>query len=183
MNLDRIRRLRDHLPWNPDEDEETEPMGFLRAAAAQLLVATGAEATLEQSARFRRSARLGLAEPSVPKSLVWAPALIGPLAGLAHLEHTRRPSEKTAAAVRILDLAAIAAGGALFLFDLAVSEGKAPSRLGALAFASAGLVGVSIERQEKDLRRTERELRRRADIVERLVPRRKPKLDRVVVHV
>ena len=44
------------------------------------------------------------------------------------------------------------------------------------------LLGLVIDRQEREIARTEERLRRRARVVERIVPARKPKLDRIVVN-
>lgn len=148
------------------------PLVRLRAALAELFLATGAGATLEHMGDD--DGRLS--------SLAIAPALIGPVAALAHLEHSRRQSENTANAVRLLDAAAVAFGTGLFLVDLFSGDRETP-RFAPLAFASAGMLGISLERREEEVLDQERHLRQRAAVVERLVPRRKPKLDRIVVHV
>ncbi|MEX2582554.1 MAG: hypothetical protein WD766_04745 [Gemmatimonadota bacterium] len=180
--IDRIRQLGERLHLE-SPSSEPEPFALLRAAAAQLLMATGAGATLERAGHSRPPERPAGRRPDVAAPLAWAPLLIGSLAALAHLEHVRSPSERTAGAVRVLDAATVTVGAALFLADLSRSDGGAAMRLGPLAFASAGLLGVTLERQETATHDSERELRRRAHVVERLVPRRKTRLDRVVVHV
>jgi len=182
MKLDRVRSLRETLPWKSDHTSAAEPLAGLRAAAAQLMLATAATATLEHTSSADDHQGSASARSS-NSPLAWAPALIGPLAALAHLEHTRRPSRRTATALRLLGSASVAVGGVLFALDLAHDSDHRPKRLGSLAFASAGLLAVLLEREERGLDETERELRRRADIVERLVPKRKARLDRVVVHV
>ena len=149
----------------------------LRAATAQLLCATGVAATLGPVNGDEHT------HHSVPRPLAWAPLLVGPMAAAAQIQHARKPREQTANAVRLLDGAVIALGGALFLADLIGSRRFGGRGVGALAFASVGLLGVLLERHEEDVNRAERQLSRRADVVERLVPKRRPKLDRIVVHV
>ncbi|MQA92752.1 MAG: hypothetical protein GEU90_21445 [Gemmatimonas sp.] len=183
MKLNRVRGLGDSMAWKSDPEAVSEPMIFLRAAAAQLLLATGAETTLAHTTAPRHLTRQTPDRHPLPTPLAWAPALIGTLAALAHVEQIRRPSERTTAALRILDAATVATGCVLLAYDLFATDGKPPSPLGSLAFASAGFIGATIERQERELRRAQLELRRRADVVERLIPRRKAKLDRVVIHV
>jgi hypothetical protein len=151
---------------------------LLHAAAAQLLVATGAGAVLEHLTPNGRP------QPEhLPTSLVWAPALIGSLAATARFEHNRHPSDRTAAAIAILDASTVAAGAALFLADLLAGPDRPPRRLAPLAFASAGIVGLCLLRLEREILDTERRLRLRAGVLDRLLPRRRPRLDHVVIHV
>lgn len=171
-------RLGDRLRREP---EPASPLPYLRAAAAQLLLATGAGATLEHVSGAP-SARFGRTDNGVPGALAWAPALIGPLAAVAHLQHARQPDLESGRAVRLLNAASLTVGSALFVYDLLAGD-RPRARLAPLAFASAGLLGITLDRQELETRNRETELRRRAKVVERLVPRRRPRLDRVVVHV
>lgn len=152
----------------------------LRAAIAQLLCATGAAAAL---AGVELTADRDGEPDSMPRPLAWAPLVVGPIAAAAQLQYTRESHVAPANAVRVLDGAVIALGGALFIADLVTSRKMGARGVGALAFASVGLLGYLLERHEEQAASAERKLRRRADVVERLVPRRRPKLDRVVVHV
>ncbi|HUE95213.1 MAG TPA: hypothetical protein VMN39_01050 [Longimicrobiaceae bacterium] len=174
--IDQVRKLAERLERD-GEPREPEParLAPLWLAASQLLLATGAGATLEQISSQRSG--------HPPTGLAWAPLLVAPLAAAAHLQHARQPTNHSELAVRFLTGASIGFGAALFAFDSIVNRNHPPRRIGPLAFASAGLLGLLLEREERAIEETERELARRARIVERLVPRRKAKLDRVVVHV
>jgi hypothetical protein len=177
--IEEARRLARRGDRQSIEESTTANLPYVRAAVAQLFLATGAGATFEHVVGARSSAS---GEGGVPKPLAWAPALLAPLAAAAHLEHARRPGEQTSRAVRFLDIATLAVGSGLFIYDL-VANRNSPARLAPLAFASAGILGITLEHQETETRRAEAALRRRARVIERLVPRRRPKLDRVVVHV
>jgi hypothetical protein len=155
----------------------------VRAAVAHLFLATGAVAGLERMQRSAKPEHL-VGHHSVPRPLTWAPLVIGPLAAAAQLEHARNPGNQTATAVRLLNGASIVIGGSLLLHDLwRRAEHSGTPYLGAAAFASAGLLGFALEAHVREMQRSERDLRRRARLVERLVPRRRGKVDRIVVHV
>lgn len=178
--IERFRQVTQHLGHDLEADESASThLTPLWVVAAQLLLATGAGATLEQLA----SNADGFGDARAPKGLVWAPLLVAPLAAAANLEHARHPSDRSETAVRFLTGASIGLGAALFAFDTIVNHDRPPRRIGPLAFASAGLLGFVLDREEREIDRTERALERRARVVERFVPRRKPKLDRIVVHV
>lgn len=162
---------------DPDAVEGASLMP-LRTAAAQLLMTAGMGAAMEFVGRDEYGR-----EAPLPPALGLAPALIAPLAAVAQLERARRPGVRTAAAATLLGSAAIAAGGALVLGDLITSRGRGVRRIAPLAFASAGVLTLCLERQEREIRQVEHTLRRRADVVERLVPARRAKVDRIVVHV
>lgn len=178
--IHRIRSLGMGVGENGKAVARNGTLAPLRAAAAQLLMATGAGATLEQ---VSHTEELGPARSQVPAALAWAPLLVGPLAAAANIEHARRPTEQTSSAVRFLTLATIGLGGCVYLADALRSRERPPTRLAPLAFASVGLLSLLIDRQEEEIARKEKSLRRRARVVERLVPRRRGRLDRIVVHV
>jgi hypothetical protein len=154
----------------------------LRGATAQLLLATGAGAALEHTLN-PDPAPADQRWRNIPTPLTWAPALLGSLAAAAQIRHARQPSEDTATALDILNASSIAVGGALFVLDLLSSRPESRRRMAPIAFASAGLLGLVISRQEREIRSVEESLRRRADVVERLVPRRRAKVEKIVVHV
>ena len=52
-----------------------------------------------------------------------------------------------------------------------------------LTFGATACLGLLLEREEESERDERARLRRRARVVERLVPRRRSRLDRIVVHV
>lgn len=191
-----LRTLRSRIPVLSDADEEPDPpeptFGSLRALAAQLLLVTGVGATLDALAHARREQvrvdqrpldYLARPTPRATYAAVWGPSLIAPLAATAHLTHLARPSDSTTRATRLLDAAVIGMGVATLARDLLVRRGSPRPSLSPLALASAGLLGLAIDRQERAAQEERRRLERRASVVERLVPRRRPKLDRVVVHV
>jgi len=150
-------------------------MNPLRVAAAQLLIATSLAAGSHRELADRNRRRGGsLAD--------FAPLLVGPLAAVVQLEHVRRPRSGTADAARLVNGAVIALGGALFAMDW-VRRGPRHVGVGPLSFASAGILAHLLTRQEKASGRLEAELRKRAAVVERLVPRRKGKVDRLVIHI
>src|SRR5690606_38339287 len=98
--------------------------------------------------------------------LAWAPALLGPLAAAAQIAHGRHPTEESAAALRILNGAAIGLGSTLLLLEI-LTDHAAPRRLAPLALVAAGLLGHTLDLHERRLEESERQLRRRADLVER----------------
>lgn len=51
------------------------------------------------------------------------------------------------------------------------------------ALAAAGALGLLLKRQERAAAREQERLARRAAIVERLVPKRRARVDRIVIHV
>lgn len=197
-----IERLRELAPWGePEEDEEQdeqdeqeERIPALRILAAQLLLATGAGVAMQ---RMHGSGDdlIGLDEemefsretPLAGKRLaVWAPLVLAPLAAAAQLTHALRPSEGTRTATRVLNAAVVGVGAAELVDSLLSSRSGEQPSAAPWVFGSVGVLGWLLDRQEDEMReeREEREaLERRAAIVERFVPRRRTKLDRIVVHV
>lgn len=175
---ERLNQITEKLVGSENDSTPATRLTTLRAAAAELLIAGAVEAAYERL----RSGKNQNSESGVPIPLSWAPLLIAPLAAWAHVEHARDPGERTALALQLLNSATVAVGGALLLYELADSD-HSPRRLGPLSLASAGLLGFALDRQEQEVQRNEDDLRRRARVVERLVPRRKTRFDRVVVHV
>lgn len=110
--------------------------------------------------------------------------MLGAAAAVAHAVQAFSPSERTRLASRTFDLAVVGVG-LLGLADTlagARRDGHLPSA-GPVALASAGLLGILIDRSEIRHQAERERLERRAQVVERFVPRRKPRLDRIVVHV
>lgn len=180
--LDGVKKLRERLSEDTSERDSASSLPYLRAAAAQLLIATGAGASIEHAAARQELPDTIRPGRKLPAALVWAPALLGSVTAVAHLEHAREPTPQTSRAVMLLNVSSLVAGGALFAVDL-ITGRRPHARLAPLAFASAAILGITLDRQERATREAEETLRRRAAIVERLVPRRKTRLDRVVVHV
>lgn len=178
--IETVQRLATRIHDDGEADDgESARLAPLWLAAAQLMLATGVGATLEQLAAGRGAD----GDSPAPSGLVWAPVLVAPLVAAAHLEHARNPSDRSQTAVRFLTGTAAGLGTILFIADAALNRDHAPRRIGPLAFASAGILGLLLQRQEREIDREEEALEKRAKVVERLVPRRRAKLDRIVVHV
>jgi len=165
---------------SPSSDEAPSPsssamMNPLRVAAAQLLIATSLAAGSHREPADRERGR----GDSIAD---FAPLLVGPLAAVVQLEHVRRPRSGTTNAARLMNGAVIALGSALFMMDW-VRRGPRHGGVGPLSFASAGILAHLLTRHEEASGRLEADLRKRAAVVERLVPRRKAKVDRIVIHV
>lgn len=163
--------------------------------AAGLFLATGAEAL---------AGRRVITQADGPVRQPWdalgmAPLVVAPLAGAAHAVLAARPEPRVRTATRVLDGMAVgAAVAAVAAGAYAIATGSQDPRryrrarntrmslLGAiapLAFGATGILGLLLEREEREEVAARRRLARRASLMERLVPRRKPKLDRIVVHI
>jgi hypothetical protein len=171
-----------------DEEISLENLDSLRLLAAELLLVTGIGATLDVLSRSRSSQRDRIPGRAslgdAPLAAVWGPALVAPFAAASHLRQATGPSPRAARASRFLDTALIGLGVAEFASSLTgfQLQKRTPS-LVPLALASAGLLGLVVARREREVERDIHALERRAEIVERLVPRRRSRLDRIVVHV
>lgn len=186
-----LEQLRKQLPTRGDaRPHANKEEGFrtLRMVAAELLLVTGIGATVDVLTRSTepQPARIpgGSSTERAPLAAVWGPTLIAPLAAAAHVRMASEPSPNAARASRFLDAAVVALG----LAELVASFTRFPSRrrtpsLAPLALASAGMLGLVVSREERVAARERRQLERRAAVLERLVPRRRPKLERVVLHV
>lgn len=187
-------RARDILPehWlfgDLPEDDAALTFAGLHCIAAGLFLAAGAGATLG-----RRQARRATDE-----TLRLAPLLAAPLAGAAHVVRAVHAGQATRTLARGLDgaVVGIAAGAAVWSALRALrpepSRWPRPKRrrpLAALAEAAAplafgvtGILGLVLDREEQEEQAVRRRLARRADVVERLVPARRPRLDHIVLHV
>jgi len=163
----------------PKSTGDPPPFAPLRVVAAQMLVTSGIGSTVERLATPPPSSG---PDPLPTRLLGFIPALLGPLGAAAHLAEVHSPSHGGRTALRILNTSAIALGSALVIHDL-LAESRPPSRLSPLALAVGGLLGLLIDHQEAEVERAEAELRLRASVVGRLVPRRRGRVDRIVVHV
>lgn len=198
-----IKRLREMglLPTSDEPEEEGEEEGAddarfhaLRLLTAELFLAAGVNATLQYVRGRTDLARTeydatefdgGDSAGHRPSRIAgWAPALLAPLAGIAQLVHTFRPSDASRNATRVLNGAALALGVAGLAESIRAStRGEAQFSLAPLLLGYVGVLAFFVERQEAQVAEEREELEHRARIVERLVPRRRPKLDRIVVHV
>ena len=164
-----------------DEPEELVPgvFGELHLVAAQLLLAAGVSATLQHLG--------GRSESDVhdrSASERWAPALVGTFAAAAHALHARQPSASTEAATRIANGAVLGTGIAETLDSLyTAAQGRTPLSTSGLILGTAGVFGFLLSRRERETVEETEALERRARLTERWVPRRRQKLERIVVHV
>ncbi|CAN5732324.1 hypothetical protein BH23GEM3_BH23GEM3_18380 [soil metagenome] len=187
------------LPSAADDVEENASPGThfttLRLYAAEMFFAAGANAALHYfRERARQTDAEGADEPSAadlpvsrrgpPAVAAWAPALLAPVAGAAQVMQALRPSESTHLATRVLNGAVVGlsvAGVADSIYGATKREERLS--LAPLLLGYAGVLGFLLDRQEGAVAESKQDLARRARIVERLVPRRKPKIERIVVHV
>ena len=191
--LDRLREFTDRVRGEDEEEDNETSAEFkgLRVLAAHMLLLASVDITLDSVRRVR--ARGGPPYPhgspgpergAASTVLGWLPALLAPLAAAAHVTHAVRPSASSATATRVLNAAAVGAGAAGLVDSFLASRRthSLPS-LSPLALASAGVLGLILEREERDALEERRRLERRAELMDRFVPRRRARVDRIVVHV
>ena len=191
--LDRLREFTDRTRGEDQEEDNQPAADFkgLRVLTAHLLLLASVDITLDSVRRAR--ARGGPPYPhgspgpergAISAAVGWLPALLAPLAAAAHVAHAVRPSAPSATATRVLNAAAVGAGAA-GLVDSFVAGRRNHSipSLSPLALASAGVLGLILEREERDAQEARRRLERRAELMDRFVPRRRGRVDRIVVHV
>jgi hypothetical protein len=184
-----IERTRDALVDPHDDETEYDEYAFpaLHWMTAAVFIAAGIESAFGQ----RRGNDLD--------GVRWAPLLAAPLAGAAHAARALQPTRATRIAAQFLNGVAIGVGIAGFASSTwAVVEDErlradfGPRRkpiskrlpsLAPLAFGAAGMLGILLDREEREDARAHQALERRARVVERLVPKRRPRLDRIVLHI
>jgi hypothetical protein len=155
---------------------------------AGIFIAAGAEAAF------------GRRRGEAPDAVRWAPLVVGPLAGAAHVARAVLPGALTRIAAQVLNGVALGVGviGAASSTWAVVEEGsrewrwtgprrkplakRVPS-LAPLTFGAAGALGMLLDRQERLDSVEHARLERRARIVERLVPKPRRRVERIVVHV
>jgi hypothetical protein len=191
-----IQRLRSSLfarEADPeDEPEETTPVFTnLRLFSANLLLSSGANATLYYLRSRNRRTAYAAGGPGAATAKSWSASLaamvpfaLGAAASTAQARHAVDPSPGRHTASTLLTGAVVGLGlaGAA---DAAMSaaRGEKQFSLAPLLFGYAGLLGFLLDRQESVVAEEEEQLERRARIVERFVPKRKTRVDRIVVHV
>lgn len=190
-------KVRDAAQLDGVDADAADRSGFspLHWMAAGLFLATGAEAVA--SRRFA-------SEVDGPRRSGWkvlglAPLVAAPLAGAAHALEAARPGRRAGRAARVLDgvvvgvAAAAAAAGVYGALTArrdprwyrrgrgrrnAVLDAVAP-----LAVGATGVLGLVLEREAREEAERRRRLEQRARLLDRLIPRRRAKIDRIVVHV
>jgi hypothetical protein len=194
----RIRtKVRDAVPNDGAVADAADRSAFspLHWMAAGLFLATGAEAVASR----RLASEMGGPRRSPWRVLGLAPLVVAPLAGVAHVLEAAWPERGPARAVKVLDgvavgvaVAATAAGvyGALAGRRdprwYRRGRGRRTSILDAvapLAVGATGVLGLLLEREAREAAELRRRLEKRARLLDRLIPRRRAKIDRIVVHV
>jgi hypothetical protein len=168
--------------FDHDDDQDEFTMSGLHWMAAGLFVAAGAEAAVGERRGDHRA----------PDAIRWAPTIAAPLAGAAHAARALWPSPATRALARVADGVAIGVGAAGLANSILAAQsdeshtrgwtGRVPG-LAPLAFAAIGILGLILQEEEEAAAEQLDALERRADIVERFVPKRRARVDRIVVHV
>lgn len=183
---DPIERLRERARavWSGQQDEGPRPPAPTRTvefAAAEMLMLAGLAAA---AALIRRSTDDHGAPDATPfRPLTAGAAIFGFGAAAGHALHAWSGEPRAGTASRLFDVAAVAAG----LLG-AAEEGRrgrptGPAALAGLTLASAGVLGMLVDAAGRSAAADRERLERRASVVERLVPRRRTRLDRIVVHV
>jgi hypothetical protein len=198
--MDRLRNL-GILSRDSEETDESSGSGAafsaLRLFSAEMSFLTGVNTTLHYlRARSPRSEadRVELrewdstqhpdAEHQLPLAAVWAPLLVGSFAGAVQAAQAFRPADETHLLARVLNGIVLGLGAAGMAGSIAAAaRGEQRLSLAPLMFGYTGLLGFLVDRQERMVAEEEAQLERRASIVERLVPRRRTRLEKVVVHV
>lgn len=194
---DPISVLRERLPQAGRPHRAGLPRSALQTPdavqilTAKLLLFTGIGTALEAWDHRSRGSRVSGSEgdeydgpAGAVRPAAWAPAVLGAVAAVAHAVHGFAPSERTRLATRTLDVAVVA-GGLLGLAETlaAARRDRELPDVGAVSLACAGLLGILIDRTDSRNEAERERLERRARVVDRLVPRRRARLDRIVVHV
>ena len=171
-----------------DDREDESAFGGLHWLTAGLFVAAGAEAA------FGR--RRGDYRPE--DAVRWAPLIAAPIAGAAHIAQALWPGSTTRAVTQVVNIVAIGVGAAGLansvyaavtdepVEDLNHSWVKNVPSLAPLAFAAIGILGFVLQDQEEEVEAERAELLRRSrriSMTERLLPRRRTRVDRIVVHI
>ncbi len=200
-----IDRLRDALRARDARAAEEEAEGAfatLHWMTAALFLAAGVEAALRAQAQGApgapgpRSTRAALASlaTALRDPTLLAPLLTAPLAAGAHATRALSDTRRARVGARVLDVVAAAvavAGVARSAYNAlargrGLPEGMGRSRLAdvvPLTLGATAALGLILQREEERERQELDRLRHRASIVERLVPRRRAHLDRIVLHI
>jgi len=187
--LERLRRLRNHEFEHEEADERAEfapVFTALRLFSAELLVSSGMNATLQylRDRRGRPGAGDVVERDVVGAAAAWIPAVLGAAASTAQARLALDPESGRTSAVTLLNGAVVGLGFAAAAdAALAAARGERRFTFGTLLFGYSGILGFLLDRQETRVAEAETALDRRARIVERWVPRRRTKVDKIIVHV
>jgi hypothetical protein len=198
ISKETVSRIRESLPGGVKRQaaaQDSHAHSPLHWMATGLFLTTGVEAL----AGRRVAAQVDGHRRQPWDALGMAPLVIAPLAGIAHAAVATRPAPRVRRMARVLDgLAISAAAAAVAAGAYAAAERSQDSRryqraryarlsfldaVAPLAFGVTGVLGLLLDREERQDATERRRLAWRASLVERLVPRRKARLDRIVVHI
>lgn len=176
------------------DDADSFALNGLHWMAAGLALATGADVAAGHGTRLQgERARNALAVAR------WTPLLVGMAAGAAQAMTAVRPGARSRSVARALNGAIIgtaAVATALGAYEAIRSEEPTVGWRGGrrdraqnwlslaapLAFGATGLLGLILEREEREEFATHRRLERRASIIDRLIPGSKSRIDRLVIR-
>jgi hypothetical protein len=195
--LERLRKLElfARVSDETDEDRAADVFTSLRLFSAKLVLSTAVNATLHYlrppaapPAREAHHAAPGHREPPRPHRgpnlAAWVPLLVGSATVATQVRHSLQPSRNTELATRVLSGVVLGLGAAGTAAKLrGAVRGDEPFSFAPLLFGYSGLIHFLLDRQEAEVAMEKAELERRARLVERLVPRRRTRIDRIVVHV
>jgi len=162
-------------------DDGPGPFAALHWMTAGLFVAAGLEAATGERRgdyRARRSVRL-------------APLLAAPAAATAHALRAARPTRATRLVSQVLDGIAIGVGTigvASSVYSALRSEPGGPAHrrrlpsMAPLAFCAVGVLAAILDDQEDRFEEERARLESRARWMNRIVPKRKARVDRIVIH-
>lgn len=179
-----VEDWRDHhgAEDEPDGDEDAHAFSGLHWMTAGLFAVAG----LEAAAGERRG------DYRAPGSLRWAPLIAGHAAAAAHVMRAAHPTRTSRIAAQVLDGIAIGVGtvGVASSLHSALRADRDPdsarsARLPSaapLAFCAVGLLALLLDDEETAYEEERARLERRARLMERLVPERKARVDRIVIH-
>lgn len=182
-------RVRQH-DWRPRKRDEHagHAPDSLQLLTAKLLLVTGLGTAIE-SLQHGAGARDGndgwtrLRDRETRPS-TWAPAVLGAAAATAHVVHAFTSTERSRLATRTFDVAVVAVGLLGLAETLASARrDRALPDVTSVSLASAGLLGLLVDHSESHHTEELRRLARRASVVDRLIPRRRARVDHIVVHV
>lgn len=189
---ERLQGYGERLTGGTPEDDNPPVSEFkaLRVLAAQLLVLTSVDVTLDSLSRARAAhGPFPHGSPGPDRTLYsvanrWAPVLIAPLAAAAQLTRALRPSPATGRAAQALNVAAIGVGLAGVVGSLvAARRDRHPPSLSPLALASTGLLGLVLEREESSAELARHRMSRRVARARGLADPRGRRPERIVIHL
>jgi hypothetical protein len=171
-----------------DPGTSAAPRG-LHAVTASLVLATALGTARRSGFRGDDTATGSPLDDALPAASRWAPLLVAPVAAAAHFVHAIHPESTSRAALRVLDSAVVGAGLAVWAGQILrarhpASAPEVSESAAAAALGLTGLLGLLIEYHEATgAEAVPAEPQQREALFKRLLPRRKPRSHRIVIHV